>query len=59
MKKEDLIAKCWIITDPAAVLTRALRDSLEIALLFSSFLRKVTEMREPPLILYSQELYGG
>jgi hypothetical protein len=59
MKKGDLIAKCWIITDLELALIRSfqeqrakLRDSPPLS-------AKAIEMHEPLLILYSQNLYGG
>jgi hypothetical protein len=59
MKKGDLVAKWWIITDPALHLTQALAIELSDRFCFQAFLHMVTEMHEPAFILYSQELYGG
>jgi hypothetical protein len=59
MKKRDLIAKWWIITDPVPHLMRALVIELRDGCYFQAFLREVIEMHEPASILYSQKLYGG
>jgi hypothetical protein len=60
MKKGDLIAKWWIITDPAPRLVRVFDVALSDKLLFSNLPpSRVVEMHERGLILYSQKLYGG
>jgi hypothetical protein len=58
MKKGDLIAKWWIITDPERGLMRGTRDRTGKPLLLSIFPPQRHEMHEAALILYSQKLYG-
>jgi hypothetical protein len=54
MKKEDLLAKCWIITDLAED-PRAWAFSGSLQLAAASV---VGQVREPRLILYPQKTYG-
>jgi hypothetical protein len=68
MKKGDLVAKRWIITDPSPVLIPARGFERACLGLFSALephphsdaRREMQgEMRELVLILYSEKLYGG
>jgi hypothetical protein len=55
MKKEDLVAKSWIITDPAADLSPRLPILLPRPADETAFAR----VHEPAFILYSHKIYGG
>ena len=60
MKKEDLIAKWWIITDPELVLIRGSPAQMEMRLLgFALSSAAAVKMHESAFILYSQRTYGG
>ncbi len=59
MKKGDLIAKCWIITDPESGLMRGSPDQAKMSPLFPAPFRPgMMEMHEPVPILYSLKIYG-
>ena len=57
MKKEDLIAKWWIIADRGTLSPDSPPD-VKLTALTSRRLRAHDEMRELLLILYSQKTYG-
>jgi hypothetical protein len=58
MKKGDLIAKCWIITDPESALTQSPSEQAQTPLPFFAHFAGVRQMHEAVLILYSQTIYG-
>ena len=57
MKKGDLIAKWWIITDPDAGLGGASPTELKCFCFFRGLVPDVLKMHEAVIILYSQKTY--